>query len=130
MNSIQVNLQENLLKSFLVSLFLSSLRNTVPSELHPTYILSSQNMEFLRVPLGKLFPLHLISHSPNPTPEIGMENKHIGYTYLIDENLKVRWAGCGFARPEEADALSNCARILLERMNPPSSSQKSESEAE
>ncbi|KAF8609167.1 hypothetical protein BDV93DRAFT_518022, partial [Ceratobasidium sp. AG-I] len=104
---MQVNLQENLLKSFLVSLFLSSLRNTVPSELHPTYILSGQNMEFLRVPLG-------------------MENKHIGYTYLIDENLKVRWAGCGFARPEETEALTNCTRVLLERMNPPSPGQKSE----
>lgn len=93
---MQINLQENLLKSFLVSLFLSSLRNTVPPEFHSTYLLSSQNMEYLRVPLG-------------------MENKHIGYTYLIDENLKVRWAGCGFARPEESEALENCTRILLER---------------
>jgi ATPase complex subunit ATP10 len=47
-----------------------------------------------------------------------MENKHIGYTYLIDENLKVRWAGCGFARPEESEALANCTRLLLERLEP------------
>jgi ATPase complex subunit ATP10 len=47
---------------------------------------------------------------------LGMENKHIGYTYLIDENLKIRWAGCGFARPEESDALTNCTRVLLERL--------------
>lgn len=45
----------------------------------------------------------------------GMENKHIGYTYLLDENIKVRWAGCGFARPEESEALANCTRVLLER---------------
>ncbi|KAJ1311684.1 hypothetical protein OPQ81_010158 [Rhizoctonia solani] len=67
---MQINLQENILKSWLVSLSLSSLRNTVPPELQPTYLLSSQNMEYLRVPLG-------------------MENKHIGYTYLLDDNLKV-----------------------------------------
>ncbi|QRV76063.1 F1F0 ATP synthase assembly protein ATP10 [Ceratobasidium sp. AG-Ba] len=96
---MQINLQENILKSFLVSLFLSGLRKQVPEEFQPTYILSHQNMEYLRVPLG-------------------MENKHIGYTYLVDENLKVRWAGCGFARPEETEALANCTRLLLERLNP------------
>ncbi|CAE6463650.1 unnamed protein product, partial [Rhizoctonia solani] len=94
---MQINLQENLLKSWLVSLSLSSLRSVVPPEFHSTYLLSSQNMEYLRVPLG-------------------MENKHIGYTYLVDENLKVRWAGCAFARPEESEALANCTRVLLDRL--------------
>jgi mitochondrial ATPase complex subunit ATP10 len=94
-----VNLQENPLKSFLVSLFFSSLRKTVPLNLQPTYMVSSQNMEYLREPLG-------------------MENKHIGYVYLLDSNLRVRWAGCGFARDEEGQALKNCARVLLERMEP------------
>ncbi|CAE6429118.1 unnamed protein product [Rhizoctonia solani] len=94
---MQINLQENLLKSWLVSLSLSSLRNIVPPELQPTYLLSSQNMEYLRAPLG-------------------MENKHIGYTYLVDENLKIRWAGCAFARPEESEALANCTRVLLDRL--------------
>ncbi|CAE6421646.1 hypothetical protein ACGC1H_001847 [Rhizoctonia solani] len=100
---MQINLQENLLKSWLVSLSLSSLRSTVPPEFQPTYLLSSQNMEYLRVPLG-------------------MENKHIGYTYLLDDNLKVRWAGCGFARPEESEALANCTRILLDRLDSGSTS--------
>ncbi|CAE6524193.1 unnamed protein product [Rhizoctonia solani] len=106
---MQINLQENLLKSWLVSLSLSSLRNTVPPELQPTYLLCSQNMEYLRVPLG-------------------MENKHIGYTYLLDDNLKVRWAGCGFARPEESEALANCTRVLLDRLaggsTPPTTSKE------
>ncbi|KAG9124787.1 Mitochondrial ATPase complex subunit atp10 [Ceratobasidium sp. 392] len=90
----------------------------VSEELQPTYILSHQNMEFLRVPLVS-----------DARP--GMENKHIGYTYLIDENLKVRWAGCGFARPEEAEALANCTRILLERLDSsPAPSQKPKTPAE
>jgi ATPase complex subunit ATP10 len=94
---VQINLQENPLKSFLVSMFFSSLRKTVPSEFHSTYMVSGQNMEYLREPLG-------------------MENKHIGYVYLLDPDLRVRWAGCGFAREEESESLMNCVRVLLDRM--------------
>ncbi|KAH7918673.1 hypothetical protein BV22DRAFT_1115377 [Leucogyrophana mollusca] len=94
---VQVNLQENLLKSFLVSLFLSSIAKTVPPELHPTYLVSSQNMEFVR-------------------EQLGMVNKHVGYVYLVDENLKIRWAGCADAKIEETNALQQCTGILLNRL--------------
>ncbi|KAF7983200.1 hypothetical protein HWV62_23464 [Athelia sp. TMB] len=94
---VSINLQENLLKSFLVSLFLSSIRKQVPSDLHPTYLVSGQNMEYVREPLG-------------------LVNKHVGYVYLLDENLKVRWAGCADAKPEEARALESCTGVLLDRL--------------
>ncbi|OJA08408.1 hypothetical protein AZE42_00994 [Rhizopogon vesiculosus] len=94
---VQINLQENLLKSFLVSLFLSSIAKSVPPELHPTYLVSSQNMEFLR-------------------DQLGMMNKHVGYVYLVDSNLKVRWAGCADAKVEETDALERCTGVLLNRL--------------
>lgn len=94
---IQINLQENILKSFLVSLFLKSIRSTIPKPLHPTYLVSSQNMEYQRAGLG-------------------MVNKHVGYVYLVDENLKVRWAGCADAKPEEAAALEGCVKVLLTRL--------------
>lgn len=94
---IQINLQENLLKSLLVSMFLSSLRQTIPPELQPTYLVSSQNMEYLR-------------------DNLGMVNKHIGYVYLVDEHLKVRWAACGDAKLEEADALRTSVGVLLNRL--------------
>ena len=55
--------QENLLKNLIVSPFLSSIRRTVSPELHPTYLVTSQNMEYLREPLG-------------------LVNKHIGYAVL------------------------------------------------
>ena len=45
-----------------------------------------------------------------------MVNKHIGYVYLVDENCKIRWAGCGFAKPDETIALRNCTRVLLQRL--------------
>ncbi|KAF9456417.1 ATP10 protein-domain-containing protein [Collybia nuda] len=94
---IQINLQENLLKSFLVNLFANSLRGTVPPELHANYLVSSQNMEYVREPLG-------------------MTNSKVGYVYLIDENLKIRWGGCADAALEETQALESCTGVLLKRL--------------
>ncbi len=94
---VQINLQENKLKAYLLSLFLSSLRAQIPSPWHETYLLSSQSLELEREPLG-------------------LHNKHVGYTYLIDEQCRIRWAGCGFAEPAEANALIACAGVLLGRV--------------
>ncbi|KJA15600.1 hypothetical protein HYPSUDRAFT_194125 [Hypholoma sublateritium FD-334 SS-4] len=94
---VQVNLQENILKSFLVRMFSNSLRSTVPKELHPTYLVSSQNMEYVHDPLG-------------------MTNSKVGYVYLLDENLRIRWAGCADAYPTEPAALESCTGVLLKRL--------------
>ncbi|KAG5733248.1 hypothetical protein E4T56_gene20852 [Termitomyces sp. T112] len=94
---IQINLQENILKNLLVKVFLRSLRNVVPQELHPTYLVSGQNMEYVRDMLG-------------------MTNNKVGYVYLIDENLKIRWGGCADATPEEVAALQVCTGVLLNRL--------------
>ncbi|KAH7910272.1 ATPase assembly factor ATP10 [Hygrophoropsis aurantiaca] len=95
---VQINLQENLLKSFLVSLFLSSIAKAVPPELHSTYLVSSQSMDYVR-------------------EQLGMVNKHIGYVYLVDENLKIRWAGCADAKVEETNALERSTAALLSRIS-------------
>ncbi|KAH9074179.1 ATPase assembly factor ATP10 [Lactarius deliciosus] len=97
---IQINLQENILKSILVNIFLSSLRSKVPPDQHTRYLVSRQNMEYLREPLG-------------------MTNSRIGYVYLVDENLKVRWAACADAKEEEEEALIRCAGVLLNRQKRP-----------
>ncbi|KAJ3506353.1 hypothetical protein NLJ89_g6914 [Agrocybe chaxingu] len=94
---VQINLQENLLKSFLVKLFSNSLRSSVPLELQKNYLVSSQNMEYLRDPLG-------------------MTNSKVGYVYLIDENLKIRWGGCADATLREAQSLESCTGILVNRL--------------
>ena len=80
-----------------MSLFLSSIARTIPKELHPTYLVSSQSVEFVR-------------------EHLGMTNKHVGYVYLVDENLKVRWAGCADAKVEETQALETCTGVLLNRL--------------
>jgi ATPase complex subunit ATP10 len=97
---IQINLQENILKSILVNIFLSSLRSKVIPEQHTRYLVSRQNMEYLREPLG-------------------MTNSRIGYVYLVDENLKVRWAACADAKEEEEEALIRCTGVLLNRRKRP-----------
>ncbi|KAI0703700.1 ATP10 protein-domain-containing protein [Cerioporus squamosus] len=95
---VQINLQDNLLKSFLVSLFASGIRKTVSESLWPTYMISSQNMEYLRQPLG-------------------IANKHVGYVYLVDPKLKIRWAACADPKSEEVSALKTCTTVLLDRLS-------------
>lgn len=90
-------MQENPLKSFLVTLFLSSLRRTVPAEQQATYLLSHQSLEYLREPMG-------------------MTNKHVGYVFLVDWDRRIRWAGCGWATVAEEEALRKCAWVLIERL--------------
>ncbi|WFD33798.1 U3 snoRNP protein [Malassezia cuniculi] len=94
---VQINLQENALKAYLISLFLSSLRKQIPPKDQATYLLSSQNMDAVR-------------------ENIGMENKHVGYTYLVGPDGKIRWAGCGFAESDEERALTACTAVLLDRL--------------
>ncbi|KAI0754405.1 ATP10 protein-domain-containing protein [Daedaleopsis nitida] len=94
---VQINLQDNLMKSFLVSFFASGIRKSVPETLWPTYMISSQNMEYLREPLG-------------------IANKHVGYIYLVDPNMKVRWAACADPKSEEVAALKTCTTVLLNRI--------------
>lgn len=94
---VQINLQQNKLKSYLVSLFLSSLRSQIDPALHPTYLLSSQNIELEKDALG-------------------YHNKHVGYTYLVDAQGRIRWAGGAFAEEAEKGALRACTGVLLERV--------------
>jgi ATPase complex subunit ATP10 len=49
-----------------------------------------------------------------------MTNSRIGYVYLVDENLKVRWAACADAKAEEEEALIRCVGVLLNRHPRPS----------
>ncbi|PAV15345.1 F1F0 ATP synthase assembly Atp10 [Pyrrhoderma noxium] len=96
-NYIQINLEDNIAKAFLRTMYINSLRRQTPLALHGQYMLSGQNMEYLREPLG-----------------IG--NRHVGYVYLVDADMKVRWAGGGLALKEEAESLRACTGVLLSRM--------------
>jgi ATPase complex subunit ATP10 len=47
---------------------------------------------------------------------MGFVNSKVGYVYLLDEKVRIRWAGCADAMPEEAQALLSCTRVLLKRL--------------
>jgi ATPase complex subunit ATP10 len=94
---MHINIQENMLKALVVNLFLHNLRANVPKELYGNCLLSTQNMEYLREPMGCV-------------------NKMVGYIYLIDENLKIRWAAGGDATAIELKALESCLAVLLKRL--------------
>ena len=46
-----------------------------------------------------------------------MDNKHIGYVYLLDGNQKVRWIGGGMGTNEERESLRACVEVLLGRLD-------------
>ncbi|KAI0701366.1 ATP10 protein-domain-containing protein [Cytidiella melzeri] len=93
---IKINLQENKMRSVLVSFFANSIRKTMPQEEWPFYLISSQNMDYIR-------------------EDIGLGNKYIGYVYLVDDQCRVRWAGCADPQPGEIQALRVCTGQLLQR---------------
>jgi mitochondrial ATPase complex subunit ATP10 len=45
-----------------------------------------------------------------------MINSRIGYVYLVDENVKIRWAACADAKEEEEEALIRCTGVLVNRL--------------
>ncbi|KAJ7782653.1 ATP10 protein-domain-containing protein [Mycena metata] len=65
--------------------------------LYGNCLLSTQSMEYLREPMG-------------------CTNRMVGYVYLIDENLKIRWAAGGDATLAELQALESCTAVLLKRL--------------
>ena len=44
-----------------------------------------------------------------------MSNKHIGYTFLVDQACRIRWAACADPKLEEIEALQACTNVLLKR---------------
>ncbi|PWN37978.1 uncharacterized protein FA14DRAFT_166907 [Meira miltonrushii] len=94
---VQINLQENVLKAALVSLFQSSLRKQVPEALQSTYLFTTQDLTVEK-------------------EAIALHNKHVGYVYLVGSDGKIRWAGGGYAEHREQQGLVACTGVLLSRM--------------
>ncbi|KIY47915.1 hypothetical protein FISHEDRAFT_74253 [Fistulina hepatica ATCC 64428] len=93
---LQINLQDSSMKSWIVTLFASSIKRTIDPNRHHLYIISKENMEYYREPLGR-------------------DTSKVVYVYLIDENLKIRWAAGADPLEEEVRALEICTGVLLNR---------------
>lgn len=46
---------------------------------------------------------------------MGIENRIVGYVYLVDKNCKIRWAGVGDPDEEEIESLRAATAVLLKR---------------
>jgi ATP10 protein len=46
-----------------------------------------------------------------------LPNKYTGYAYLLDQQNRVRWRGCGQAEEGEIQAMIKCAELLVEEGN-------------
>ncbi|KAL7423474.1 Mitochondrial ATPase complex subunit atp10 [Cryptotrichosporon argae] len=95
---VTINHQANALKSLLLGLFIGSLRSSVPKDEWGTYLISS----------GEWSPIDI-------TGPLGIDNKLLGYVFLVDDACRIRWAGCGQAQGTEADDLRRATAVLMRR---------------
>lgn len=93
---VDLNLEENRFKAWLVKKFMWRMRKNLPKEQHDRYFL---------IRTGVTDALK---------EAIGMMNSKVGYVYLLDENCRIRWAGSGPAQETELDAMNNGLRKLIE----------------
>ncbi|KAH8731042.1 ATP10 protein-domain-containing protein [Phaeosphaeriaceae sp. PMI808] len=85
---VDVNIEENSLKAWIIALFQWQLRGSKPQE-----------------DWGKYFVVRKgVSEKIRET--IGLLNGRVGYVYLVDQDCKIRWAGSGNAEGSEMDDLN------------------------
>ncbi|GAP86193.2 putative mitochondrial ATPase complex subunit ATP10 [Rosellinia necatrix] len=93
---VSVNIEEDPLKAFLVRLFMGRLRRAAGSpENHARYFLVRRGV------------------SDEIREAVGLLNSKVGYTFLLDPDCRIRWAGSGNSEDHEREGLVKCLRRLL-----------------
>ncbi|KAL4741412.1 ATP10 protein-domain-containing protein [Aspergillus similis] len=93
---VDINVEDNILKAWLVRMFMWRMRGKLPKEQHPRYFLVRKGLD------------------DGLKEAIAMMNSRVGYVYLLDENCRIRWAGSGPAEPAELEGLNNGVRKLIQ----------------
>jgi len=93
---VELNVQENLLKQYLMKALVGTIRKNTPLERQDNYVLLYKDISRAR-------------------RYIGMSNQYIGYVFLIDENCKIRWTAHGIATPEEVANMIGMTKFLAEK---------------
>ncbi|KAE8150069.1 F1F0 ATP synthase assembly protein Atp10 [Aspergillus avenaceus] len=93
---IDINLEENALRAWIVRSFMWRMRAKLPEREHGRYFLVRKGV------------------TDSIKESIGMMNSKVGYVYLLDENCRIRWAGSGPAEEGEIEALNNGVLKLLQ----------------
>ncbi|KAI0397876.1 ATP10 protein-domain-containing protein [Xylariaceae sp. FL0594] len=93
---VQVNVEDNALKALLVKLSMGRIRKSLGAEgNHGKYFLVRRGI------------------SDEIRENIGLLNSRVGYTYLVDPECKIRWAGSGNSEEHERAGLLKAVNRLL-----------------
>lgn len=92
---VDINIEENVVKFWLISMFASGMRKKMPE---------SQQGKYFVVQKG-------VSETIRET--IGLLNSKVGYVFLLDEQCKIRWAGSADAHDVEKEYLVQHLRKLI-----------------
>lgn len=95
---VQINIEENTLKAMLIKLFLPSLRKQRSEEDWSRYFVVRKGLD------------------TETKDAIGLLNTFVGYTYLLDGECRIRWAGSGPAEGDEKEGLVKGARRLIDEL--------------
>ena len=98
---MELNVEQNWLKAWLVRLFMGSMRKKYAEEQYGKYFLVTKGVTRVL------------------QEQIGMMNGMVGYVYLVDDACKIRWAGSSNALAEEKTALNNGLKKLIEQKGAP-----------
>ncbi|RFU36017.1 hypothetical protein B7463_g338, partial [Scytalidium lignicola] len=93
---IQINIEDNFMKAWIIKLFRPRLRRRLRKEDWDRYFVVRKGV------------------TDENKDAIGLLNSKVGYTYLLDGDCKIRWAGSGNAEPDEKEGLVKGLRRLVE----------------
>jgi ATPase complex subunit ATP10 len=95
---IRVNIEENWLKAAIVRFFMPGLRKKLGFDNWGRYFLVVKGV------------------TEDTRDSIGLLNSKVGYTYLLDGECRIRWAGSGRAEGDETESLVTGVRRLVEEV--------------
>lgn len=93
---VHINYEDNSAKAWLIKLFMGSLRKKFPEKDWDKYFLVQAGI------------------SDHIRESIGLLNSKVGYTYLVDQHCRIRWAGSGSGHPLELEGLNKGIAKLSE----------------
>ncbi|TEA16464.1 Mitochondrial ATPase complex subunit ATP10 [Colletotrichum sidae] len=96
---MQLNIEDNKFKAWIVRLFMNNLRKQIPEQNWDKHLL---------VPRGITTEI---------SESIGYLNSKVGYVYLVDNLCRIRWAASGTSQPDERDSLVKSVKLVLHEWN-------------
>jgi ATPase complex subunit ATP10 len=93
---VNINLEDNWLKAGIIKLFVPNLRIAQGKENWGRYFIVRRML------------------NDEDRDHIGLLNSKVGYTYLVDGNCRIRWAGSGIAEGDEKEGLVRGVKKLLD----------------